>query len=79
MARTAGHPHIRPVLAVWLDGRVYSTTSPKAVKARNLEAWPDVSTRFLLRSLDRFFPAEFQRRVVRERIGLVADEIESDT
>jgi|SRR5579863_1249025 hypothetical protein len=36
-ARADGHPHLRPVLAVWLDGRVYSTTSPKAVKGRNLE------------------------------------------
>jgi pimeloyl-ACP methyl ester carboxylesterase len=42
-----------------------------------LDAWPDVSTRFLLCRQDRFFPAEFQRRVVQERLGLVADEMES--
>ena len=30
-----------------------------------LEAWPDVPTRFLLCRDDRFFPAEFMRRVVR--------------
>jgi pimeloyl-ACP methyl ester carboxylesterase len=40
-----------------------------------LEAWPDVSTRFLLCRDDRFFPAEFQRRVVRERLGITPDEM----
>ena len=34
-----------------------------------LERWPDVPTRFLLCRDDRFFPADFQRRVVRERLG----------
>jgi pimeloyl-ACP methyl ester carboxylesterase len=40
-----------------------------------LDAWPDVPTRFLLCRDDRFFPAEFQRRVVRERLGIVPDEM----
>jgi pimeloyl-ACP methyl ester carboxylesterase len=40
-----------------------------------LDAWPDVPTRFLLCSEDRFFPAPFMRRVVRERLGIVPDEI----
>jgi pimeloyl-ACP methyl ester carboxylesterase len=42
-----------------------------------LEAWPEVPTRFLLCTEDRFFPPEFQRRVVRERLGLVPDELRS--
>jgi pimeloyl-ACP methyl ester carboxylesterase len=41
-----------------------------------LDAWPDVPTRFLLCRDDRFFPAEFQRRVVRERLGIVPDEMD---
>jgi hypothetical protein len=41
-----------------------------------LDAWPDVPTRFLLCRHDRFFPAEFQRRVVRERLGIVPDEMD---
>jgi pimeloyl-ACP methyl ester carboxylesterase len=41
-----------------------------------LDAWPDVPTRFLLSRDDRFFPAEFQRRVVRERLGITPDEID---
>jgi pimeloyl-ACP methyl ester carboxylesterase len=40
-----------------------------------LASWPDVPTRFLLCRDDRFFPAEFQRRVVRERLGIVPDEM----
>jgi pimeloyl-ACP methyl ester carboxylesterase len=41
-----------------------------------LDAWPDVPTRFLLCRDDRMFPAEFQRRVVRERLGIVPDEMD---
>ena len=41
-----------------------------------LPAWPDVPTRFLLCRDDRLFPAEFMRRVARERLGITADEID---
>ena len=41
-----------------------------------LAAWPDVATRFLLCRDDRFFPADFQRRVVRQRLGIVPDEMD---
>ena len=41
-----------------------------------LAAWPDVPTRFLLCRDDRFFPAEFQRRVVKQRLGITPDEID---
>ena len=40
-----------------------------------LKAWPDVPTRFLRGSDDRFFPVEFQRRVVRDRLGITIDEM----
>jgi pimeloyl-ACP methyl ester carboxylesterase len=42
-----------------------------------LAAWPEVPTKFLLCRDDRFFPAAFQRRVVRERLGITPDEIDS--
>ncbi|MFC1403838.1 MULTISPECIES: alpha/beta fold hydrolase [Streptacidiphilus] len=42
-----------------------------------LDRWPDVPTRFLLGRQDRFFPAAFQRRVVRERLGFAPDEMDS--
>jgi pimeloyl-ACP methyl ester carboxylesterase len=38
-----------------------------------LDGWPDVPTRVVVGSDDRFFPLEFQRRVVRERLGLDVD------
>lgn len=41
-----------------------------------LEKWPDASTRFLLCRDDRFFPAEFMRRVARDRLGITPDEID---
>lgn len=41
-----------------------------------LTAWPDVPTRFLLFRDDRFFPTLFMRRVVRERLGLIPDEMD---
>jgi hypothetical protein len=40
-----------------------------------LDEWPDVPTRFVLCNQDRFFPAEFLRRLARERLGIVPDEL----
>lgn len=40
-----------------------------------LDRWPPVRTRFLLARDDRFFPADFMRRVVHERLGIVPDEM----
>ncbi|HEV8579122.1 MAG TPA: alpha/beta hydrolase [Thermoanaerobaculia bacterium] len=42
-----------------------------------LAAWPDVPTRYLLCRNDRLFPPEWVRRVVRDRLGIVPDEIDS--
>ena len=41
------------------------------------QGWPDVPTKFLLCRYDRLFPAEFMRRVVRDRLGITADEMDS--
>jgi hypothetical protein len=40
-----------------------------------LDAWPDVPTKFVLCSEDRFFPPAFFRRLVPERLGITPDEI----
>lgn len=51
---------------------------PSAASMRSpwpLDAWPDVATKFVLCSEDRFFPPEFFRRLVAERLGIVPDEI----
>lgn len=42
-----------------------------------LDAWPDVPTKFVLCTEDRFFPPDFFRRLVAERLGIVPDEIAS--
>jgi hypothetical protein len=39
-----------------------------------LDAWPDVPVRFVLCSEDRFFPPDFFRRLVPERLGITPDE-----
>jgi pimeloyl-ACP methyl ester carboxylesterase len=41
-----------------------------------LKEWPDVPTKFLLCRDDRFFPPEFMRPVVEERLGITPDEID---
>jgi alpha/beta hydrolase family protein len=56
--------HVRPQ-----SGTVFELAWP-------LARWPDVPTRFLLCRDDRFFPADFQRRVVHERLGIVPDEMD---
>jgi pimeloyl-ACP methyl ester carboxylesterase len=43
-----------------------------------LSAWPTVPTRFLLARDDRFFPADFLRGVVKERLGVTPDEMPGD-
>lgn len=42
-----------------------------------LAAWPRIPTRFVLCQNDRFFPAPWLRGVVRKRLRIVPDEIES--
>jgi pimeloyl-ACP methyl ester carboxylesterase len=40
-----------------------------------MAGWPDVATRVVVGSDDRAFPLEFQRRVVRERLGVEVEVI----
>lgn len=42
-----------------------------------LETWPHVPTRYLLCLQDRMFPPQWMREVVRERLGIEPDEIDS--
>ena len=55
-------------------GRTQSDTPTQ--QAWPLALWPDVPTQFLLCRDDRLLPADFLRRVVRERLGIVPDEID---
>jgi pimeloyl-ACP methyl ester carboxylesterase len=42
-----------------------------------LAHWPDISTRCVVGKRDRLFPLRFQRRVMRERLGITPDEIDT--
>jgi pimeloyl-ACP methyl ester carboxylesterase len=64
-----------PELAAASLERVREQSGTPFEKPWPLDAWPDVPTRFLLCRDDRFFPVEFQRRVVFERLGIVPDEM----
>ena len=61
--------------AALAKGRRQSETPGK--EAWPLARWPDVPTRFLLCRGDRLFPAPWLRRVVRKRLGITPDEMDS--
>jgi len=56
-------------------GRRQSETPSK--ESWPLRAWPKVPTRYLLCRNDRLFPASWVRRVVRDRLHISPDEIDS--
>jgi pimeloyl-ACP methyl ester carboxylesterase len=58
----------------WARGEPRQAETPFA-QPWPLPKWPEVPTRFLQGREDRFFPAEFQRRVVRERLDIAPDEM----
>jgi pimeloyl-ACP methyl ester carboxylesterase len=41
-----------------------------------LEGWPDVPTKAIVCRDDRLFPVEFQRRVLRDRLGITPEEMD---
>lgn len=63
------------VLAAAMEGGRAQSGTPFE-KPWPLDAWPDAPTRFLLCRDDRFFPPDFVRRVVRERLDIVPDEMD---
>jgi pimeloyl-ACP methyl ester carboxylesterase len=58
----------------WARGGPRQSATPFA-QPWPLPKWPEVPTRFLQGRDDRLFPMEFQRRVVRERLGITPDEM----
>ena len=56
-------------------GRPATSPARRWRRSWPLAAWPDVPTRFLLCMDDRFFPPEWMRGVVRDRLGIEPDEI----
>ena len=56
--------------------RVKNQSGTPFEKPWPLAVWPSVRTRVLIGKDDRFLPAEFQRRVAHERLGVTPDEME---
>ncbi len=67
---------VPPELAAEATKRGRDQSATPFLKPWPLQAWPAVPTRFLLCRDDRFFPAEFMRRVVEQRLGIPPDEID---
>jgi pimeloyl-ACP methyl ester carboxylesterase len=67
---------VPPEIAAEALTRVREQSETPGKEAWPLDAWPDVATRFLLCRHDRFFPAEWLRRVVKDRLGIRPDEID---
>ena len=71
------HHDVPPDVAAEAMSREREQSSARMDEPWPLKTWPDVATRFLLCRDDRLFPAEWLRRVVRERLGITPDEIDS--
>jgi pimeloyl-ACP methyl ester carboxylesterase len=61
--------------AVVAEGEAHQRPEADIVFASvcDFERWPDIPIRALAGADDRLFPAEFQRRVARDRLGIDAD------
>jgi pimeloyl-ACP methyl ester carboxylesterase len=67
---------VPPELASEALGRGRTQSEARLSEPSPLASWPDVPTRVLLCRDDRLFPAAFLRRVAKERLGIIPDEIE---
>jgi hypothetical protein len=68
---------VPPVLAAAALARGRRQSATPGAQPWPLAAWPEVPTRHLLCRRDRFFPAAWLRGVVRDRLHLEPDEIDS--
>ena len=69
------HDVPQPVIdAAWAQGEPRQSDAVFGSPC-TFDTWPSVPTRVLIARDDRFFPAEFQRRVARERLGVSGDEM----
>ena len=68
---------VEPALAKDALARGRRQSDTPSTEPWPLASWPDVPTRFIVCRQDRIFPVEWLRQVVRDRLGIVADEIDS--
>jgi len=70
------HDVPREVVDAYVSGHEFVQSGTPMSQPWPLDAWPNVPTRILAGRDDRLFPASFQQRVARERLGLDADLID---
>lgn len=68
---------VPPHLAAEATRRGRTQSSTPGNEPWPLAAWPDVPARYLLCRNDRLFPRAWVRRLVRDRLGITPDEIDS--
>ena len=68
---------VSPALAAQAVSRGRDQSDTPGKEPWPLPGWPDVPTRYLLCLNDRFFPPTWVRRVVRDRLDITPDEIDS--
>lgn len=75
LATTAadGRPHVRPVLGVWVDDSLHTTTSPAARKARNLAVNDHCSFSVSADGVDTVLEGTAARVVEADHLQRVAD------
>ena len=67
---------VPPELAAEALRRGRTQSDARMGEPHPMATWPDVPTRVLLCRQDRLFPPAFVRRVARERLGIVPDEMD---
>jgi nitroimidazol reductase NimA-like FMN-containing flavoprotein (pyridoxamine 5'-phosphate oxidase superfamily) len=68
-----GGPHVRPVLAVWVDDALHSTSNPTAVKARNLGHDPHAAFTVQSDGLDLVYEGRATKVIDEAMLHQVAD------
>jgi pimeloyl-ACP methyl ester carboxylesterase len=67
---------VPPELATEARNRGRTQSEARMGEPSPMKAWPEVPTRVLICRQDRLFPAGFLRRLARERLGVMPDEID---
>lgn len=75
--RAVFYHDVPPQLAAEAMRRARTQSDTPGKQPWPLDRWPDVPTRYLLCTKDRLFPPAWVRQVVRDRLGIVPDEIDS--
>ncbi len=68
---------VDPELAAQAKSRERKQSEATSREPWPLESWPEVPTHVIIGRNDRFFPAEWLRGVVRDRLGIEPDELDA--